>query len=108
MVLLKNDGNILPLDKEKTEKILVLGVLGDTENIGDHGSSKVHPYYTVTPLRGFMKKMPCAQVLYNDGTNLERARELAADADLVIIVADIFTARKVNSWLTEVILQKWW
>jgi beta-glucosidase len=87
MVLLKNDGNILPLDKEKTEKILVLGVLGDTENIGDHGSSKVHPYYTVTPLRGIMKKMPCAQVLYNDGTNLERARELAADADAVIIVA---------------------
>ncbi len=87
MVLLKNDGNILPLDKEKTEKILVLGVLGDTENIGDHGSSKVHPYYTVTPLRGIMKKMPCAQVLYNDGSNLERARALAADADAVIIVA---------------------
>lgn len=44
MVLLKNENNILPFDKTKTDKIVVLGVLGDTENIGDHGSSKVHPY----------------------------------------------------------------
>ena len=87
MVLLKNDGNILPFNKEETDKIVVLGVLGDTENIGDHGSSKVHPYYTVTPLRGLMKKMPNAQILYNDGSDLERAKELAADADAVVIVA---------------------
>lgn len=87
MILLKNEGNVLPFNKEKTEKIVVLGVLGDTENIGDHGSSKVHPYYTITPLRGLMKKMPTAQILYNDGSDIERARELAADADAVVIVA---------------------
>lgn len=69
------------------QKIVVLGVLGDTENIGDHGSSKVHPYYTVTPFKGLMKKMPKAQILYNDGSDLERAKELAADADAVVIVA---------------------
>ncbi|MFA9464896.1 MAG: beta-glucosidase [Velocimicrobium sp.] len=87
MVLLKNENRVLPWEKEKLDKIVVLGVLGDTENIGDHGSSKVHPYYTVTPLRGLMKKMPRAQILYNDGLNLERAKELAADADAVLIVA---------------------
>lgn len=87
MVLLKNEGGVLPLDKEKTEKIVVLGVLGDMENIGDHGSSKVHPYYTVTPLKGLMKKMPRAQILYNDGKDMEAARRLAADADAVVIVA---------------------
>ena len=86
-VLLKNEGNVLPLSKEKTDKIVVLGTLGDTENIGDHGSSKVHPYYTVTPLRGLMKKMPQAQILYHDGSDLEKARALAADADAVLIVA---------------------
>ncbi len=31
--------------------------------------------------------MPTAQVLYNDGSDLERARELAADADAVVIIA---------------------
>lgn len=87
MVLLKNDNSVLPLNKKKTDKILVLGVLGDTENIGDHGSSRVHPYYTVTPLRGIMKKMPAAQVLFNDGSDLNRARELASDADAVVIIA---------------------
>ncbi|MCL1883746.1 MAG: glycoside hydrolase family 3 C-terminal domain-containing protein [Defluviitaleaceae bacterium] len=87
MVLLKNDKKVLPFSKEKTEKILVLGVLGDTENIGDHGSSKVHPFYTVTPFRGLMKKMPTAQIFYNDGSNLQQAKELAADADAVVIIA---------------------
>jgi Beta-glucosidase-related glycosidases len=87
MVLLKNENHVLPFDREKTENIVVLGVLGDTENIGDHGSSKVHPYYTVTPLRGLMKKMPLAQVLYDDGSDLEKARKLAAAADAVVIVA---------------------
>ena len=86
MVLLKNENHVLPFSK-KTEKIVVLGVLGNTENIGDHGSSKVHPYYVVTPLRGLMKKMPGAQILYNDGSDLEKARALAADADAVVIVA---------------------
>ena len=86
MVLLKNENHVLPFSK-KVEKIVVLGVLGDTENIGDHGSSKVHPHYVVTPLRGLMKKMPGAQILYNDGSNLEKARALAADADAVVIVA---------------------
>lgn len=87
MVLLKNDNNVLPFDKAKTKKIVVLGELGDTENIGDHGSSKVHPYYTITPFRGLMKAMPCAEVLYNDGKDIEKARELAQAADAVVIVA---------------------
>lgn len=87
MVLLKNKNSVLPFNKEKTDKILVVGVLGDTENIGDHGSSKVHPYYTITPLRGLMKKMPTAQVLYDDGSNLVKARALAEEADAVVIVA---------------------
>lgn len=87
MVLLKNKNSILPFSKETTGKIVVLGVLGDTENIGDHGSSKVHPYYTVTPLRGLMKKMPAAEIIYNDGSNLETARTLAKEADAVVVVA---------------------
>lgn len=87
MVLLKNENNVLPFDKAKTKKIVVLGELGDTENIGDHGSSKVHPYYTVTPFRGLMKAMPCAEILYNNGKDIEKARELAKEADAVVIVA---------------------
>lgn len=87
MVLLKNKDGVLPFSKQDTKRIVVLGVLGDTENIGDHGSSKVHPYYTVTPLRGLMKKMPTAEIIYNDGADIETARALARDADAVVVVA---------------------
>ena len=86
-VLLKNENSVLPLDPEKTQKILVLGKLGDAQNIGDHGSSMVHPYYAVSPLSGIMKRIPGALVLYNDGTNLELAKKQAADVDAVVIVA---------------------
>ena len=87
MVLLKNEDRVLPFSKQDTKRIVVLGVLGDTENIGDHGSSKVHPYYTVTPLRGLMKKMPTAEIIYHDGSDIEAARALAKDADVVVVVA---------------------
>lgn len=86
-VLLKNENSVLPLDPEKTQKILVLGKLGDAQNIGDHGSSMVHPYYAVSPLSGIMKRIPGALVLYNDGTDLELAKKQAADVDAVVIVA---------------------
>ena len=87
MVLLKNENHVLPLDKKSTYRIVVLGELGNAQNIGDHGSSMVHPYYAITPLQGMMKKMPRAQILYNDGKDLELAKKQAADADAVLIVA---------------------
>lgn len=86
-VLLKNEGNVLPFDPASTQKILVLGKLGNAQNIGDHGSSMVHPYYAMTPLQGVMKRMPRARILYNDGTDLEKAKKQAKDSDVVIIVA---------------------
>ena len=86
-VLLKNEGHVLPLNPEKTGRILVLGKLGNAQNIGDHGSSMVHPYYAVSPLSGIMKRMPRALILYNDGTDLELAKKQAADVDAVVIVA---------------------
>lgn len=87
MVLLKNEKNVLPFSPDKVKKMVVLGVLGNTENIGDHGSSKVHPYYTVTPLKGLMKKLPAALVQYYDGSDINIAKEMAKDADAVLIVA---------------------
>ena len=94
------------LIKRRQRKIVVLGELGDTENIGDHGSSKVHPYYTITPFRGLMKAMPCAEVLYNDGKDIEKARELAQAADAVVIVADISIVMRENICPTVLISRK--
>ena len=87
ITLMQNKGGLLPLEREKIKKIVVLGKLADTENTGDKGSSQVHPEYVVTPLAGIRKAHPDAQILYYDGDNTAHIKDLAADADAVVVVA---------------------
>jgi len=86
MTLIKNENNVLPFSKNM-DKILVLGKLANVENIGDHGSSRVFPYYTVTPLQGIVNVAKDSKVTYYAGEDIEKAVELAKNADAVIIVA---------------------
>jgi beta-glucosidase len=87
MVLLKNEASTLPFDKDSVKKIALLGELGNAANIGDHGSSRVHPPYVVTPLDGLKKLLePQIRVFYNDGRNLNEARGFASEADAVVLV----------------------
>ena len=87
ITLIKNDNDLLPFDKDDTKSIAVVGELGNTENIGDHGSSRVFPSYVVTPLAGITKEMPNATVTYNNGKNIEEAIKVAKEADRVVLVA---------------------
>ena len=87
MVLLKNDG-VLPFTSEGQQTIAVIGRLADVENTGDRGSSNVKSPYVVTPyegLRSYHERLG-NQLLLDDGSNLEKARELASRADQVILV----------------------
>jgi beta-glucosidase len=63
VVLLKNDG-ILPLSREKTARIAVIGQLGD-ENMPDWYSG--NPPYEVSPLAGIGRAFPQSTVVYADG-----------------------------------------
>jgi beta-glucosidase len=88
MVLLKNDDHVLPLQKSEIHKLAVLGRLAKHENIGDHGSSRVHPPYVVTPLQGIKSYLgTAADVEYASGRNISRAKQLAVSSDAVIIIA---------------------
>ncbi len=88
IVLLKNEENILPLNRNTIKKIAVIGKLADTPNIGDHGSSRVYPPYIITPLEGIKKAAGSRiEIIYSDATNLEDAEKLALQTDIVIIVA---------------------
>ncbi len=51
-VLLKNENAFLPLNKNKVKRIAVIGSLAETNETGDHGSSRVFPAYVVSPLQG--------------------------------------------------------
>lgn len=86
MTLLQNKSNVLPFSKTEHKRIAVIGKLGDVENIGDHGSSRVYPEYVVTPLEGLKKLLPDAEVLFDDGSDIEKAKETAKSADAVVFV----------------------
>jgi beta-glucosidase len=85
IVLLQNKGDLLPLRDLK--KIAVIGRLADTPNTGDGGSSNTRPAYVVTPLAGIQAALAGqAEVLYDDGRDLERAQTTARAADAVVLV----------------------
>lgn len=86
LTLMKNEDSVLPFSKVDTKRIAVIGKLGDKENIGDHGSSRVYPEYVVTPLEGIKRLVPNSEVVFEDGSDLEKAKEAAKAADAVIFV----------------------
>lgn len=91
MVLLKNEKNLLPLNIDNITKIAVIGKLANQKNIGDSkGSSAVHPPYAVTPLEGIKARIGDeAEVIYDDGSDLERMKNVIKDADAVIAVVGL-------------------
>ncbi|MFX0135987.1 MAG: glycoside hydrolase family 3 C-terminal domain-containing protein, partial [Candidatus Hodarchaeota archaeon] len=87
IVLLKNENKLLPLERNKIKKILVLGKLANKPNIGDEGSSRVYPPYVITPYQGIKNSAGDVEVLYDSGKNINRAQEMAKNTDVIIIVA---------------------
>ncbi|MBD3352487.1 MAG: glycosyl hydrolase [Candidatus Lokiarchaeota archaeon] len=88
MVLLKNERDYLPLDKDEIKKIAVIGELADTPNIGDKGSSRVYPPYVITPYQGIKSLLnDSAEVICNDGRKQEEVIQVVKGVDVVVIVA---------------------
>lgn len=71
MVLLKNEGNILPLRKESLKKIAVLGLAKECLAHGG-GSASVNAHYKVTPYEALEKAFGGAELLYAEGARLLR------------------------------------
>ncbi len=85
IVLLKNEGGILPL--AATGQIAVIGRLADAPNTGDGGSSNTDPAYVVTPLAGLREALAGkAEVVYDDGDDANQAAAVATAADAVLMV----------------------
>jgi len=69
MVLLKNEGNILPLDPAKAKKIVLLGWHVDPAVIGGVGSAYTIPFHSVSTLKALQDKggLSIVQVPWNEG-----------------------------------------
>jgi beta-glucosidase len=83
MVLLRNEHGLLPLDPASLRRLAVIGRLAAVKNLGDGGSSNVHPPHVVTPLDGLRAALPNATIVHDDGGN---AAAVATDVDAAIVV----------------------
>ncbi|MGB8733051.1 MAG: glycoside hydrolase family 3 C-terminal domain-containing protein, partial [Candidatus Sulfotelmatobacter sp.] len=104
IVLLKNDGDLLPINPSKIHSLVVIGPNAAVARTGGGGSSLVTPKYSISPLKGIQdREGKNLQVSYALGVGMEgedpskdtpQAREqlrkeavdTAAKADAVIIV----------------------
>ncbi len=83
IVLLRNEGGLLPLDRARLRSLAVVGRLAAVPNIGDAGSSNVHPPYVVTPMEGLRAALPGVAVTQHDGA--DAAPLATADAAIVVV-----------------------
>ena len=95
MVLVRNEpvagAPVLPLDAGSLNRVAVLGPLAGTVNTGDAGSSDVRPPDVVTPLAGLRDALGC-DVVHDDGADPTRAADVAAAADVAIVVVGYTSA----------------
>jgi len=95
IVLLKNENNLLPLNKSSINKIAVIGPNADDKKnpLGDYVSEVVLQDIT-TVLDGIKKVAPECQVSYvkgcdiigSKGNEIEKAKKVAAHSDVAIVV----------------------
>ncbi len=90
-VLLKNESAALPLDESALSRLAVVGLLADTPNTGDTGSSNTSPSFIVTPLQGIEEAVGSAVTIDHIGKDsLEPADEtVIQQADAAIVVTGL-------------------
>jgi len=90
VVLLKNDGQMLPLDPKKIHSMALIGPYVKKALTGGVGSSEVSPILTVTPGEGIWKYVSeDAIIRENDGKDPAGAASVAKATDLVILMIGI-------------------
>jgi len=97
MVLLKNDGNVLPLSNKSAKKVSIIGDLAKDPHFEGGGSSEVNPTEVVVPYNELVKSLgKSVQVSYADGyihgdsTSsglIQQAQEAARKADVAVVFA---------------------
>lgn len=109
MVLLKNNNNILPLNKNTVRSIAVIGYNAERKQSMGGGSSQVRAFYEITPLAGIRSQAGTAQVSYAQGYEIKpdakanaqmisEAVEAAKKADVAIVVGGWTHGFRYDVW----------
>jgi beta-glucosidase len=84
IVLLKNEGGLLPLKAASLKSIAVIGPLADKVALDWYSGT---PPFTVTPLAGIRARVgKSVDVTTDDGKDYEAAAKLARKADVAVVV----------------------
>jgi beta-glucosidase len=87
MVLLKNDGNLLPLDRGALKSVALIGPYAVRAMTGGGGSSYVNPAYTIRPEDGIYSHMEAQRKLVVlDGSDIDAAAAAAKQAQVAIVM----------------------
>jgi beta-glucosidase len=87
MVLLKNDGNLLPLDPGTLQSVALIGPYAVRAMTGGGGSSYVNPPYTIRPEDGIYSHMESQRKLVVlDGSDVDAAVAAAQKAQVTIVM----------------------
>ena len=109
IVLLKNDGDLLPLDAARVTSIALIGSHADVGVLSGGGSAQVDPpggdpvsrkkggspwmhpvWFPSSPLKYIRAKAPQATVKYNDGADPAAAAKLAKASQVAIVFVNQF------------------
>jgi beta-glucosidase len=112
-VLLKNEGNALPLDVNNFKSIALIGPYADRATSGGGGSARMSPFNTVSPLAAITERIGDRAILrflkFVPGTDLSKsdpattgaglladAVQLAKECDLALVFARDFETEGVD------------
>ncbi|NLP84187.1 beta-glucosidase [Microbacterium sp. CFH 90308] len=81
IVLLQNIGGVLPLDRRRLARVLVVGPNAEHARLGGGGSASVTPAYSISPLEGIREALRgFAEVEHLEGSGLTGAMVSPGDA----------------------------
>ncbi|MBD3230704.1 MAG: glycosyl hydrolase [Candidatus Lokiarchaeota archaeon] len=82
MVLLKNQGDLLPLDIEKIQKLAVIGPNANKKYAFGGGSSMIRTTYEITPFKGIKEKCKGEVKIITNSNKV-------SEADAVVLIAGL-------------------
>ena len=85
IVLLENDGGLLPLDDGAVRRLALIGPEADELRDGG-GSSQIDEFRVTTPQQALVDRLGPDRVVFDDGSDRARAAELARTADVAVVV----------------------
>ncbi|KAG8916724.1 hypothetical protein FRC01_002899 [Tulasnella sp. 417] len=92
IVLLKNEGDVLPLDREALKKIAIIGPNAKAVVASGGGSASLRCAYVVTPFEGITSVLPKeVEVVYHEGC--------AGYRQLPVLDKTIMTASGESGWI---------